>query len=67
MVFMLLGCTAAIKESELFDHDSVYQDFGHLWFSWYGHKSIDADDVKNSRADKWWGITKTYPPTEIRE
>jgi hypothetical protein len=65
MIFLLCGCcSAAIKESELFEHDSVYKDFGHLWFSWHGYKNIDENDVLQTKNEQWWGITKIYKPAE---
>ncbi len=62
MVIMLCGCGAAIKESEFFKHDSVYNDFSHWGFSWIGYRSIDQNDVNKSKARNWWGITKPYYP-----
>jgi len=66
MILLLCGCAAAIKESELFKHDSVYQDFGHLWFSALGYRNIDQQDATKSREYHWWGIPKYYPPADRR-
>ncbi|HOF04208.1 MAG TPA: hypothetical protein PK175_03995 [Syntrophales bacterium] len=62
MVIMLSGCFAAIKESEWGKHDSVYQDLGHLWFSWIGYRDVDQRDVEKSTSRGWWGIPKPYYP-----
>ena len=64
MIFMLAGCASAIRQSEFFQHDTVYKDLGHLWFSSVGFASIDMNDVKMSQENKWWGITRYYPPSE---
>jgi len=62
MIVMLSGCAATIKESEIFEHSSVYADLNHLWFSCIGYRDVDQTDVEKSQAGKWWGITKTYHP-----
>lgn len=62
LVLMLCGCGAAIRESEFFKHDSVYNDWSHLGFSWTGYRNIDQSDVKKSKERNWWGITKEYKP-----
>lgn len=64
LVFMLVGCSSAVRQSEFFQHDTVYKDLGHLWFSNVGHLEIDANDVNSSRNRQWWGITKPYPPAK---
>jgi len=61
VILMISGC-ATIKESEFFEHNSVYADLGHLWFSCLGYRDVDQKDVNKSRAGGWWGITKTYYP-----
>ncbi len=62
MIVMLCGCGAAIKESEFFKHDSVYNDWSHMGFSLIGYRNIDQDDVNKSKSRNWWGITKPYYP-----
>lgn len=64
MIFMLAGCCSSIRQSEFFQHDTVYSDMHHLWFSSVGYASIDKTDVKLSHDRKWWGITKPYPPKD---
>jgi len=62
LIFMLCGCAATIRESEFFKHDTVYNDWSHLGFSWTGYCNIDQNDVKKSKERHWWGITKEYKP-----
>jgi hypothetical protein len=52
----LFGCGTAARESGFYKHDSMYEDWYHLWFSWGGYKNITTKDVKESKADNWWGI-----------
>jgi len=66
MIVMLSGCAATIKESEFFQHDSVYADLGHMWFSFIGYRDVDQRDVNKSREGKWWGITKIYYPNKAK-
>ncbi len=37
------------------DHDSLYANWNHLWFSWFGHKEPTQTDLIKSMADGWWG------------
>lgn len=43
------------------DHDTIYANWDHLVFSWYGYKNISFDDVFNSYSQGWWGHTVYYP------
>jgi hypothetical protein len=54
--FFLAGCGAAARQSEFWDHSSMYQTWKHLRFSWCGHKHVTYKDARNSRAEAWWGI-----------
>lgn len=50
------GCGTMAERSEFYDHDSMYRNFDHLKFSWYGYKSPTMSDSKNSDNQNWWGI-----------
>ena len=43
------------KDSEFWEHDSMYKDFDHLKFSWYGHKSSSDEELKSNKVKEWWG------------
>jgi hypothetical protein len=62
MYLFLTGCGAAARQSEFWQHESIYWNGSHLWFSWYGHKQADYDDVLKSRQEKWWGIPVYVEP-----
>jgi hypothetical protein len=66
LVLILCGCCSAIRESEFFKHDSVYNDWSHLGFSWIGYRNIDQNDVIKSKERNWWGITKEYKGEQKR-
>lgn len=57
VVIMIAGCGQLARESEFWDHRSMYQDWGHLYFSMGGYRNCDAEDVLKSTRDGWWGIT----------
>ena len=66
MVLMISGCAAAIKESELGKHGSIYKDMNHLWFSWVGYRDVDQNDVNKSMTRGWWGIATPYRPDDAK-
>jgi hypothetical protein len=41
MYLFLTGCGAAARQSEFWQHESIYWNWSHLWFSWYGHKQAE--------------------------
>lgn len=53
----LSGCGQLAKESEFWDHQSMYKDWSHLYFSMGGYKNCDPADASKSKDDGWWGIT----------
>lgn len=53
---VLAGCAAA-ERSEYFQHDTMYRDGDHLWYSWHRYKYTDENDLLESRDGKWWGET----------
>lgn len=56
LCMFLYGCGQAARESGFYNHDTMYKDVDHLWFSWVGYENITAKDVKESKVDNWWGI-----------
>ena len=55
MGFFLAGCGTAAKESEFWDHDTMYKNWEHLRYSWYGYKNPSPETGKESREQAWWG------------
>lgn len=58
VTLVLSGCGQLARESEFWDHSSMYKDWGHLYFSMGGYKNCDAEDAAKSKRNGWWGITK---------
>jgi hypothetical protein len=52
----LAGCGQAARQSEFWNHSSVYQTLSHMGFSWCGHKKPTAEHARKSQEQKWWGI-----------
>jgi hypothetical protein len=57
----LSGCGAAAKQSEFWEHDTVYRNWDHLRYSWYGYKKPTVETGKESAKQAWWGIPEQGP------
>lgn len=57
-----LGCGTAAKQSELWEHSTMYKNWDHLRFSWCGYKKPTPETGKKSHEQGWWGI-----PVELKE
>jgi hypothetical protein len=55
------GCGAAAKQSEFWQHDSVYKNNEHMYFSWWDFKKPTAQTGQMSQQQKWWGIPIEAP------
>jgi hypothetical protein len=56
-VGLLCGCGTAAQRSEFWQHDSMYQDWDHLKYSWGSYKQIAPEVAEEKTADrKWWGL-----------
>jgi hypothetical protein len=64
MGMWLVGCGAAATESGFWSHDSMYKNWDHLKFSWWGYKNPNAEDLKKSQEQGWWGMDIPYIPAK---
>lgn len=55
-LLFLSGCGAAARQSEFYQHDTMYRNESHLLFSIYGFQNITPKKVERSKAQEWWGI-----------
>jgi hypothetical protein len=62
VLFFLVGCGAGARESGFWQNETVYQNWDHLWFSWYGHETPTARDARLAQEQNWWGIEVPYIP-----
>ena len=60
----LMGCGAAARQSEFWQHDTMYKNWDHLKYSWYGYKNPTAQTGKESHDQGWWGIQVPYIPAK---
>ena len=51
----LAGCGTAAKESEFWEHSTMYKNWDHLKYSWYGYKKPTLKAGKESVEQGWWG------------
>ncbi len=60
----LSGCGAAARESEFWQHDSLYKNEDHLKYSIWGYKNPTEESGEKSLDQEWWGIVIPYIPAE---
>ena len=60
-IFMLAGCSSFSK-SEFLQHESLYKNWDHMKFSWFGYRNPSEEDVKKSIEQEWWGIDVPHIP-----
>lgn len=56
MGLFLAGCGKAAKESEFWQHSTMFRNGDHLKYSWGGYNPTTSDDIRESTTQKWWGI-----------
>jgi len=54
---LFLGACASATQSELWKHDTMYKNYGHLKYSWCGYKDCGPSYTKDSKEQGWWGIS----------
>ncbi|HDZ91008.1 MAG TPA: hypothetical protein ENH37_10090 [Deltaproteobacteria bacterium] len=67
MALFLTGCGAAVQESGFWSHDTMYKNWSHLAYSWFGYKNPTVADGKASEEQGWWGITQAVDVTELKK
>jgi hypothetical protein len=50
-----LGCGGAWYQNWSAKNAS-YKNLDHLAFSWFGYKSVTAEDAQKSKEQGWWGV-----------
>lgn len=58
----VLGCGASAQKSEFWQHDTMYKNWDHTRFSWFGYNNPTAEDRLNATEQGWWGIDVPYVP-----
>ena len=60
----LSGCGAAARDSEFWQHKSIYKNWDHMKYSMSGYQKPTKETGKNSADQGWWGIEIPYVPAE---
>jgi len=64
LVMFLSGCGAAARESEFWQHGSIYKTWDHMRYSLQGYKNPSKETAKKSLEQGWWGIEIPYIPAD---
>ena len=64
MVLFLASCGQSAIRSEFMQHRTLYKNYDHAKFSWFGQGNATSQDVQKSIDQKWWGIEVPYVPGE---
>ena len=61
LVLFLASCSA-MQQSEYLQHDTMYKNWDHAKFSWFGHNNPTPEDAQKAQEQGWWGIDVPYVP-----
>ena len=64
IVLILLAIMIAGCSPEFYKHDSIFKDWDHWGFSWWGYKNPTAENAQMSQERGWWGEEIPYIPAE---
>ena len=64
IVLLFMGLLLAGCSSEFYNHDSLFKDWDHVKFSWWGYKNPTAEDATKSAQEGWWGEEIPYIPAQ---
>ena len=62
LAVFLSGCGQSAVQSEFYQHDTMYKNWDHAKFSWFGYKNPTKEDLQKSVDQQWWGIDVPYVP-----
>ena len=60
--FFIVGCGQSAVRSEFWQRDTMYKNWDHMTYSWFGYRNTSADDATKSADQGWWGIDVPYVP-----
>jgi hypothetical protein len=62
MALFLASCGGTLTQSEFIEHDTMYKNWDHMKFSWFGHRTPTNEDQQKSIEQQWWGFEVPYIP-----
>lgn len=61
LALFLASCGQSAVRSEFLQHDTMYRNWDHMKFSWFGYNPT-TEDLEKTADQKWWGIEVPYVP-----
>lgn len=64
VLFLIAGALllAGCSQPGYFQHDTMYKNWDHMKFSWYGYNNPSEDVAEKSMEQDWWGYDVPYVP-----
>ena len=62
LALFLAGCATPSPQSEFWKHPTVYKNWDHLKYSWWGYQKPTAETGQKSQEQDWWGEPIQYTP-----
>lgn len=60
LTMILAGCGQSAVRSEFWKHDSVYKNWDHMKFSWFGYDGQRSEVTEKATEQQWWGVEVPY-------
>ena len=60
IALFLSGCLAAAKESQFFEHKTLFKNWEHFKFSNWGYKNPSKETYQKTLEQNWWGKPILY-------
>jgi len=61
LLVFITGCQR-VARSEFYQHETMYRNWDHMAFSWFGYRNPTAEDLQRSNAQDWWGLEIPHVP-----
>lgn len=55
LAMLLIGCGHSAKDAEFLEHKTLYKNWDHAKYSWWGYRNPSPEDLKKSQEQSWWG------------
>ena len=56
IALFFFGCGTAAQRSEFWQHDTMYENWDHMKYSWSGYQNPTSESLRKTKEQKWWGI-----------
>lgn len=61
VALFLAGCGTPSQRSDFWKHPTVYKNWDHLKFSWFGYRNPTTETGQKSQDQDWWGTPVEGP------